>query len=92
MNQKKRYIIHVEIEEVTLNFTDMKFSKKSSEVENNHQREWLTPENLEEEFGIKKNTQTHWRKEKKIPYSKLGGFIFYNRRNLYEWLESHTIV
>lgn len=30
MNQKKRYIIHVEVEEVTSNFSDMKFSNTNT--------------------------------------------------------------
>ena len=92
MNQKKRYIIHVEVEEVTSNFSDMKFSTKSEESEKKYQKQWLNTDDLEEEFGIKKSTQSNWRSKKKIPYSKLGGYIVYSREKINEWVESHAVI
>lgn len=54
--------------------------------------DWLTPEDVEKEFNIKKSTQSSWRHQKKIPYSKIGGFILYSREKLYEWFEAHSQV
>jgi len=51
---------------------------------------WLNTETLEVEFGIAKSTQAKYRSEKTIPYSKIGGFIFYSRQKIYEWLERHS--
>jgi len=53
------------------------------------QKDWLTPEDLEAEFGIKATTQANMRSEKRIPYSKIGNFIFYSRKKLYKWFEEH---
>lgn len=52
--------------------------------------DWLDPKKLEEEFGISTDTQQKYRTEKKIPYSKIGGFIFYSRIKINEWLERHS--
>ncbi len=90
MNQKKRYIVHVEIEEVASVFEEC-FLKTDSR-DKNDKLDWLDPKKLQEEFGISEQTQSKYRSEKKIPYSKIGGFIFYNRKKIYEWIESHTIV
>jgi len=51
---------------------------------------WLNTETLAQEFGIAGSTQAKMRKEKKIPYSKVGGFIFYSRKKIDEWLEQHS--
>jgi len=51
---------------------------------------WLNTTTLEEEFGIAKSTQAKYRSKKLIPYSKKGGFIFYSRKKIYEWLEQDS--
>jgi len=51
---------------------------------------WLNTDTLEEEFGIAKSTQAKYRSDKTIPYSKVGGFIFYSREKIYQWLERHS--
>ncbi|RRS31416.1 MAG: hypothetical protein P794_03930 [Epsilonproteobacteria bacterium (ex Lamellibrachia satsuma)] len=53
------------------------------------QKDWLTPEDVEQEFGIKINSQANMRSKKKIPYSKIGNFIYYSRQKLYKWFEDH---
>ncbi len=55
-------------------------------------KRWLNPDELEAEFGIKKSTQALKRKQKAIPYTKQGNFIFYDRHKIDQWLESHTVV
>lgn len=52
--------------------------------------EWLNPKEFSEEFGMALSTQAKYRSAKKIPYSKIGGFILYSRKKINEWLESHT--
>ena len=54
-------------------------------------KKWLNTDELEEMYGIKKSTQSLYRSQKKIPYAKIGGFIYYDRRKIDEWIESHTI-
>ena len=52
---------------------------------------WLNTQTLQEEFGIAQSTQAKYRSNKTIPYSKVGGFIFYSREKIYQWLEKHNI-
>jgi len=52
--------------------------------------QWLNTKTLQEEFGIAESTQAKYRAEKTIPYSKIGGFIFYSREKIYQWLERHS--
>lgn len=53
--------------------------------------EWLNPKQFEDEFGISLSTQAQYRSKKKIPYSKVGGFIYYSREKINSWLRQHTI-
>ncbi len=53
---------------------------------------WLTPSQLEQELEISKSTQAKYRMDHKIPFSKIGGFVFYNREEIYNWLADHKIV
>lgn len=52
---------------------------------------WLTPKQLEEIFSIKISTQHVLRSKKKIPYTKFGGFTFYDIKKINELLEDHAI-
>lgn len=52
---------------------------------------WLTPKRLEEMFFIKISTQHVLRSKKKIPYTKFGGFIYYDIGKINELLEDHAI-
>jgi len=51
---------------------------------------WLSVKQLAEEFGIAMSTQAKYRKLRIIPFSKIGGFIFYSRDKINEWLMRHT--
>ena len=55
-------------------------------------REWLNPQELREEFGFSIPTQDRYRKEKAIPYSKVGRNIRYSRTKIHEWLQNHAIT
>jgi len=52
--------------------------------------DWLNTDTLAIEFGIAKSTQAKYRSEKTIPYSKVGGFIYYSRKKINAWIESHS--
>ncbi|MCX6076019.1 MAG: helix-turn-helix domain-containing protein [Campylobacterales bacterium] len=53
--------------------------------------EWLNPKNFEKEFGMSLSTQATYRSKKKIPYSKIGGFIYYSRAKIDAWLSQHEM-
>jgi predicted DNA-binding transcriptional regulator AlpA len=55
------------------------------------QKRWLSPEELESEFGISMSTQAKMRMSGKIPFSKIGGFVRYDRRKIDKWFEKHEI-
>ncbi len=55
------------------------------------QKEWLTPQDLEDEYAIKKQTQSKYRMNRKIPFSKIGKFIRYSRTEINKWLEDNKI-
>ncbi len=52
---------------------------------------WLSPTQLEEMFGIKQKTQAKKRMRDELPYSKLGGFVYYDIQKIYALLENHAI-
>jgi len=54
-------------------------------------KEWLTPEELQEEYGISIHAQNRMRMERRIPYSKIGKFVRYKRSEIEKWLEDHKI-
>lgn len=59
------------------------------------QKRWLSPFDVEEEYGIKKGTQSKMRIRSakiKIPFSKIGSKIVrYDRYKLDEWLENNAV-
>jgi hypothetical protein len=56
------------------------------------QKRWLRPDDFEAEFAIKKDTQAQLRKDRKIPYSKRGNFVYYDRDKINQWLEDAAMV
>jgi predicted DNA-binding transcriptional regulator AlpA len=54
-------------------------------------KEWLTPLELEEEYGFSRSTQSKYRMDRKIPFSKQGKFIRYSRSKINQWLEDSAI-
>ena len=54
----------------------------------NKQKDWLSIDEVTEEFGFSRTMQSEYRKEGKIPYSKLGRKILYSRERLNKWLKS----
>jgi predicted DNA-binding transcriptional regulator AlpA len=60
------------------------------------QKRWLTPSDLQKEYGFSKSTQAKMRMAStklRIPFSKIGGkFIRYDRLEIDKWLETHKVV
>lgn len=57
------------------------------------QRTWLTPKELEEEYGLKEKTMSKYRMDGRIPHYKVGAkFIRYKREEIDEWIISHKVV
>ena len=54
-------------------------------------KEWLTPRELEQEFNFSQSTQAKHRMERKIPFSKIGKYIRYNRTKINKWLNDNQI-
>ena len=55
------------------------------------QKEWLTPDELFEEYKISKSTQGKFRMDRKIPFSKIGKYIRYSRTAINKWLQDHSV-
>ena len=53
--------------------------------------EYITPERVEEEFGISISSQAKLRSDRMIPYYKPKGKILYLRREIIEYIEKHRI-
>jgi len=56
------------------------------------QKRWLNTQDFAEEFKIQISTQAKLRKQKILPYSKIGGFIFYDRILIDRQFEKHNVV
>ena len=58
-------------------------------------KRWLSPSELETEYGFSKSTQAKMRmadNNSTIPFSKIGGkYIRYDRIEIDKWLEDHQI-
>jgi len=70
----------------------MKKEKQENVIIMPQPKRWLRPDDLAEEFGISKNTQATLRSAAKIPYSKRGSLIFYDRTKIDAWLEDAVII
>ena len=55
------------------------------------QNTWLTPKELEEKYSFSISRQARLRMERKIPFSKIGRYIRYNKEAINEWLENARV-
>jgi len=59
-----------------------------------YQKRWLSPDDLANEYGFSKSTQAKMRmasSKSKLPFSKIGKFVRYDRILLDLWLEQHQV-
>lgn len=57
-------------------------------------KRWLSPSELEAEYGFSKSTQSKMRmrsSDSSLPYSKVSKYIRYDRVAIDRWLEDHKI-
>ena len=55
-------------------------------------KEWLSPKEIEEEFGISKNTLSNWRAQKKyLPFVRVGKLIKYKRSDVEAFLAKSIV-
>lgn len=58
-------------------------------------KRWLSPDNLQEEYGFSKSSQAKMRMSSNgstIPFSKINGkYIRYDRFLIDQWLEEHQV-
>ena len=59
--------------------------------ENTTEKRWLSPKELASEFGLGLSTQAKLRMNNKIPYSKVGHWIRYDRLDIDKWIENNKI-
>ena len=58
------------------------------------QKRWLTPADMEAEYGFSRSTQAKMRmasNSSTIPFSKIGKYIRYDRYAIDKWLEEHQV-
>ncbi len=60
-----------------------------------YQKRWLSPDDLENEYGFSKSTQAKMRmasNSSTLPFSKVGSKVIrYDRQLLDKWLENHKV-
>ena len=60
----------------------------------NLEKRWLSPSELEVEYGFSKSTQAKMRmatNSSTLPFSKIGKYIRYDRYEIDKWLEEHQV-
>ena len=59
--------------------------------ENTAFTKWITPKELNKEYGFGLSTQAKLRMDNKIPYYKIGHFIKYDRVEVDLWIKSNKV-
>jgi len=54
-------------------------------------KRWLSADDLLKEYGIGLSNQQKLRTNRKIPFSKVGRYIRYDRVKIDQWLENNSI-
>jgi len=54
-------------------------------------KKYFTPRELEKVYGFGLDNQAKMRSERKIPFSKIGRYIRYNRDEIDDWIEKNKI-
>ena len=54
-------------------------------------KRWLDPEELRKEYGFSTSNQAKLRMDNKIPFSKVGRYIRYDRWEIDKWLKNNSV-
>jgi len=65
---------------------------KIKNMDNVWKKRWLNPSEFYYKYDITEETQGKYRMDKKIPYSRIGGFIRYDVIDIDQWLVNHKVV
>ena len=60
-------------------------------TEANYKNRWLDPHDLAKEYGFGRDNQAKLRMARKIPFSKIGRYIRYDRIEIDKWLENNSV-
>jgi len=52
---------------------------------------WLSPNDLFREYGFSTSNQDKLRMNRKIPFSKIGRYVRYDRLEIDKWLENNKV-
>jgi len=52
---------------------------------------WLSPNDLFKEYGFSTSNQDKLRMNRKIPFSKIGRYIRYDRKLIDLWIENNKV-
>ena len=55
------------------------------------EKRWLSPKDLFSEYGFSESNQAKLRMNKKIPFSKMGRYIRYDRIDIDKWIENNKV-
>lgn len=67
----------------------------SESINTQYQKRWLSPEEVEAEYGFSQSTLSKWRMSSNpnnLVFSKVGRFIRYERVELDKYLRVHSIT
>ena len=56
-----------------------------------HNKRWMNPQELADEYGFTKSNQGKLRMRRAIPFSKMGNYIRYDRIEIDKWIESNAV-
>ena len=56
------------------------------------QKLWLSPDDLQEEYGILKSTANKMRMAKTLPFHKIGKYVRYRRPDIDQMFEDAKVV
>ena len=78
-----------------MNLEERQISQIIAELQKaENKNRWLSPSDIEEEYGFSKSTQSKMRMQSSsstIPFSKIGKYIRYDRVAIDKWLEEHQV-
>lgn len=71
----------------------MKMNQLKQDGTTTIQKDWLNPNEVNQEFGFSVSTLAKWRMQNKfLPFSKIGKYIKYKRADIEAFLNSNVIV
>lgn len=61
-------------------------------MNNEYIKEWLTPQEVNKEFGFSTSTLAKWRMNNiNLPFSKIGKYIRYKRSDIEEFIVNNKV-